>query len=249
MVVGTEILFVMASAKPPIEENDAPQTPFAESSRIVFPDNPWPNGHAVEEFEFDFALTEGALYLHLHLKSAKYYAEDPSYFDEDAEEEEAESSWTSKPVWGNYHNCTISSSKWGMSGLQIATPGSPFLFALLANTSFTSDPEPVDLDDDRNFGLYLLGHDTAAAHEISVTGNVAMGAFDIDWQGKIALTYAGDEDFDYLFHARIAAVRFGGIRAGDLTEVAATELLATLVTDAGLFVWKSEGEFSGFVLK
>jgi hypothetical protein len=239
----------MASANPPIEEHDAPQTNFAASSRIVFPNNPWPNGHALKEFEFEFALTDGALYLHLHLQSVEYYAEDPSYFDENAEEEQAESSWTSKLVWGNYHNCTISSAKWGMSGLRIATSGSPFSFASLAKTSFTSDPEPVDLDDDPNFGLYLLGHDTAAAHTIAVTGDVHGGLFDIDWQGKIALTYAGDDDFDYSFHARITAVRFGGIRAGDLTQAAATELLATLVTDAGLFVWKSEGEFSGFVLK
>jgi hypothetical protein len=229
--------------------NTSAPTTFDPTSRIVFPGNPWPAGHVIEEFEFDFELLDGDLYLHLHLQTAAYYAEDPSYFNEDAEEEEADSSWTAKIVWGNYHRCTISSAKWAMSGLKIGTVAKPFTFASLAGTSFSSEPEPVDFDEDPNFGLYLLGHDRAAAHRISISGYVQRGVFDIDWSGKICLEYVGEEDFDYEFAATIGSVRFGGIRATDQTEAQANATLSAVLTDADQFGWKSERGFNGFVLK
>jgi hypothetical protein len=222
---------------------------FAPESRITFIDNPWPGGHAIEEFVFDFELLDEKLYLHLHLKTVNYFAEDPSYFDEmsDEDEDEDESDWDAKVVWGNYHRCTLSSTKWGDGGQLIGSVDAPFTFGSLTDVSFSSDPEPVDFDKEPNFGIYLLGHDRAAAHDIRIFGDVINGVFDIDWSGRIALYYAGEEDFNHRFDAKIRGVRFGGIRCDGQTESAARAMLSQVLTDTEHVEWKSFNGFNGFV--
>jgi hypothetical protein len=189
---------------------------------ILFPGNPWPDGHAVNEFSWHFEISEEAeFFLHLHLKSDDYDANDPEADEDDSESEDDddESSWTSKIVWGNYHTCTMSSSKWGDQGILIP-PGKPLDFTKWGKRTFTADPLPLQTDDDGEFDwedlafhIYLLGHDACADHRITIVQNAqnAQGRFDIDWQGKIALAYVGSTDFCHDFKATIKDAAFDGI--------------------------------------
>jgi len=65
----------------------------------------------------------------------------------------------------------------------------------------------VELDD-LAFHIYLLGHDSVANHRITFQRIAGSDCFDIVWTGDIALTYAGDDDLDHRFEARIANVPF-----------------------------------------
>jgi hypothetical protein len=56
----------------------------------------------------------------------------------------------------------------------------------------------------------LLGHDRCADHIISFTKN-SDESFEIDWKGRIALAYAGEEDYAYSFEAHISNVKFEGL--------------------------------------
>lgn len=79
-------------------------------SKIYFIDNPYPNGHNIEEFSWSGRIDEyGSIYFDFHLKTENYYAN-----DDENEEDEAEglSDWDSKIVWGNYqHTSSMLSSK------------------------------------------------------------------------------------------------------------------------------------------
>ncbi len=80
-------------------------------SKIYFTDNPYPNGHNIEEFSWSGRIDEyGSIYFDFHLKTENYYAN-----DDENEEDEAEGlpDWDSKIVWGNYHACILSSKYWG----------------------------------------------------------------------------------------------------------------------------------------
>lgn len=54
--------------------------------------------------------------------------------------------------------------------------------------------------------MYLLGHDTVADHLIRFRRVAGTDRFDIDWSGKIALTYGGCWDFDHAFRVKLSAV-------------------------------------------
>jgi hypothetical protein len=115
-------------------------------------------------------------------------------------------------VWENYHNCTISSTKWESRGIEIDTTKGKFDFNSLQQSELIVDPLPIkdDLDfDELSFQIYLLGHDSCADHRIkfSKKGN---NKFDIEWRGKIALTYSGEDEFGHEFIALINDVTFDG---------------------------------------
>lgn len=187
-------------------------------NRIYFLENPYPNGHALEEFTWSGRIEEDeTIWFDFHLKTENYYAEDDTDLNEEEEEEEEEeedvdSDWDSKVVWGNFHRCTMSSTFWGDNGIKISTPSEKVVFNDLIKDVLLADAFPLDDDydyDDVAFGIYLLGHDSCANHRIQITPT-ASNQFDIDWSGKIALTYVGDDEFRYDFKLHLQNVEFDG---------------------------------------
>jgi hypothetical protein len=183
-------------------------------SRIVFKNNPYPNGHKIVEFVWGGRLDEeGKLWFDFHLKTDRYYADNPITEEEPSEEELDVESWDSKIVWGNYHACTLSSTFWGASdksGILLDISQNKLDFDNLPRLS--ADPLPLSSDcddDDMAFGIYLLGHDSCANHSITIT-KTSGNLFDINWTGKIALTYVGDDEFKHDFVLNIQNVKFDG---------------------------------------
>ncbi|MEU7144665.1 hypothetical protein ABZ942_34825 [Nocardia sp. NPDC046473] len=173
--------------------------------RIMFPGNPWPSGHAIEEFAWTGRIDEnGNLWFDLHLRSAKYVAGGAP------ESAVAAEDWSSPEVWQNYGSCTLSSTYWGEddgTGFLAATPGNPFHLKTLTPQRLTADPLPlIELDqlEYLAFNIYLLGHDSVADQEVVFTRRPD-GRHDIAWRGRIALTYVDENDFRHRFEARIAA--------------------------------------------
>lgn len=174
--------------------------------RIVFPGNPWPEGHAIAEFEWSARVEGEDLWFDLHLVSAAYYAE--REIEED--EEDAAPAWTAPGVWGNYHRCTLSSTYWGGGhggGLRVG-PLAQFSLAALdgaefAVEAFDGDGELPDSDEEPAFGLYLLGHDSAVDHRIRFVRRGDSDRYDLLWSGRIALSYAGDYVPRHRFEARL----------------------------------------------
>jgi len=69
-----------------------------QPGRIYFLDNPYPNGHKITTFVWGGQLDEQEhLWLHFHLVSDTYNAEDDS---EDTDE--FVSNWKSKGAWENF---------------------------------------------------------------------------------------------------------------------------------------------------
>ncbi|MEU7633077.1 hypothetical protein AB0C34_24390 [Nocardia sp. NPDC049220] len=189
---------------------------ISPSGRIVFPGNPWPDGHAIEEFAWTGRIDPaGRLWFDLHLRSADYNTERMP--EDDADEHEDKDDWSSPIVWHNYHCCTLSSTYWGEddgTGLRAAEPGRAFLLTANQPQRLMADPLPLAQFDDVEslaFNIYLLGHDSVADQEVSFTRR-ADGTHDIDWQGRIALTYVSRYEFEYGFRARISGATLDFIR-------------------------------------
>ncbi|AWK05025.1 hypothetical protein HYN56_12620 [Flavobacterium crocinum] len=181
-------------------------------NRIYFLGNPYPNGHALEEFEWSGRIEEDeSIWFDFHLKTENYYAEDDTNLN-DEEDEDAESDWDAKGVWENFHRCTMSSTFWGDNGIKINTKSEKVSFNDLIKEALLADTFPLDDDydyDDVAFGIYLLGHDSCANHRIQITPTTP-NRFDIDWSGKIALTYVGNYEFKYDFKLHLENVEFDG---------------------------------------
>ncbi|GAA1550891.1 hypothetical protein GCM10009827_084400 [Dactylosporangium maewongense] len=233
------------------------------SDRILFPGNPWPAGHAVEELAWQGRLDPaGRLWFDLHVKSAGYYAEDPTYWDDDGDS--GCDDWSSKVVWGNYHACTISSTRWGHRGFVAATDAEPLALDTLAGRTFHVDRDPdrpdgvpdgvadEDIEDeDAAFGIYLLGHDAVGDHRISFGARQGRTVFALDWHGRIALRYANSmAPFQYTFQATIGAVALDHIAApSSLDDGAAEGLLRRVLVDAAMFELIGEGGTRRFVAR
>ena len=175
--------------------------------RIYFLDNPYPNGHQIKEFVWSGRLDESEkLWFDFHLETDDYYAE-----DETGDLDEPESDWKAKSVWGNYHNCTISSTYWGeLGGIRIDNSVNKFHFDNLLQTELSVDTLPIEDNFDYEglaFHIYLLGHDSCADHKLKFSKNEN---YDIEWTGKIALTYGGDYEFKYEFIGIIQNIKFDG---------------------------------------
>jgi hypothetical protein len=182
-----------------------------EANRIYFKGNPYPKGHKIKRFVWSGRLDENEqLWFDFHLETDDYYAEDDTEDDED--DDEVDSNWEAKAVWENYHSCIISSTEWQSQGIEIDTTKGKFDFASLLLAELTVDPLPIadDLDfDDLSFQISLLGHDSCAGHQIKFSKNDS-GNYNIEWRGKIALTYSGEDEFKYDFIALIQDVKFDG---------------------------------------
>lgn len=174
------------------------------SGRIVFEGNPWPQGHALDAFEWTARVEDGEVWFDLHLASAAYYAERDIEEDPDQPEDD---SWKSPGVWGNYHRCTLSSTYWGERGGFRAGPLAQLSAAALDGAEFRVDPfeDEAEIEDcdELAFGLYLLGHDSAVDHRIRFVRRGDSERFDILWSGRIALTYVGRYRPEFRFRAHI----------------------------------------------
>jgi hypothetical protein len=181
-----------------------------------FPGNPWPDGHRVEEFDWSGRLDHlGRLWFDLTLRTADYDEADATDDDEDEEPDDVPA-WEAPIAWNNYHRCTLSSTFWeDATGLLAATPERPFHLAGPQPQRLTADPLPIeDLDADPAFHVYLLGHDSVADHTVTFTAD-GTGHHRVDWSGRIALTYAGDEEFAHEFRAEIRGVRLARVIPAD----------------------------------
>jgi hypothetical protein len=214
-------------------------------NRILFKNNPYPNGHVIKQFVWGGHMDEDdKFYFDFHLKTDNYYAEDPNHFSdaEPTEEELDAESWDSKIVWGNYHTCTMSSTYWGSNGILIDAnqfnAAQPKLnFAKWSSMRLTADTLPTDLVmpadlewDDLALHIYLLGHDACANHQIDITQNGA--TFNIAWIGKIALAYMGEDEFKHDFSATISDVKFDGFNYPQtLSQAQAREYFAKVIAN------------------
>lgn len=202
-----------------------------EEPRIWFPGNPWPAGHALQEVTWGGRLDGEGLRFELRVQSADYYADDG---DQEEEDEEPESDWLAKIVWGNYHACHIEG-------------GFPLEAAPDLRRSFSFhhlDPELPEDFDDHLFATYLLGHDSVADHHLRFAP--VAGGHALRWDGKIALTYAGDEELRYRFWAQIPRLRFDGFKVTGVTEEQALEFLAAAVPNPEDYEIRREGGWRWF---
>jgi hypothetical protein len=127
---------------------------------------------------------------------------------------------------------------------------------------FTVDPLPIDWNafvTTQAFGTYLLGHDDVADHDIHLHSRQPNGTYTLDWTGRIALTYSGDDEFTYQFQAHATGVRFREIRLWYFHKERAMEYLgidldpsvtprdyiAPFVTDSDEFVFEERVDPAG----
>lgn len=184
--------------------------------RIWFEGNPWPNGHAVEEFIWQILLQEDAPRLLLHLRSEEYMGDDSEdLIDEEVNDDAEGDDWSTPGVWGNYGQCVLSNIYWGVNGN----------IAPKINWPILKNPENIDLyvdplnseaslnDNYREnaFDIYLLGHDSVRGNKISIFTD-RPGFYNVKWAGAIALSYSGEYDYRYRFFTVIEGVQFGGFR-------------------------------------
>lgn len=180
------------------------------NGRILFADNPWPDGHSIEKLTWGATLHPAqGLFIHFDLVSAPYC-------DGDHVEEKADgtSDWHSKSVWANYHACHIAPSMtsdcWGI----LVSDGSVPFDLDLPNHQFHADLLPTSVDhvfEHGVFGIYLLGHDACADHRINLARMADTNCYSLNWSGRIALAYADQEDFRYTFTATAENVVFDAI--------------------------------------
>lgn len=204
--------------------------------RIYFPGNPWPDGHAVVAFDWTARVERGTgVWFDLHLETEPYYAADGRPDDGDSE---PKSDWKSRVVWSNYHACRMSSTAWPgqCHGFLAATKRDPLDLKALSGRTFRFDRPPVDLVPPRPFHIYLTGHDACADHRVTFTRERGKRTYAVDWQGRIALTYAGSDEFEHRFRADLRGVMFGGIvfPRGTSPDEAVT-LIEPFVADPGAF--------------
>jgi hypothetical protein len=216
---------------------DTPALP----DRIIFPGNPWPNGHAIINFRWSARIEPSSgLWFDLCLESANYNADDPV---KDVEEISSPSNWTSRIVWRNYRNCILSSTDWNNVGFKVTRDQTLFDFDSLNRQEFRVDPLPVREEDTPAFGIYLQGHDSAADHRISFKKLEDKNNWSIAWQGRVALTYLGDDRFINHFKALVTKTSFDGINLPlKTTKEEAESLLRRFVAKPDQFKLEHVGE-------
>lgn len=192
--------------------------------RIWFEGNPWPQGHALLDFQLGAFLHEGGVTLSLLLKSTEY--RDAGGAVEPPEEQAATGDWESRGVWNNYHRCSIESGAIADQpplaidpATKLPVPGQRLRFDTLA------DEPPNGFDPQDNLlQCYILGHDAVRDHDLKIGAGSAHGLYRIDWSGRVALAYAGDYFYRYRFRVEVEDAPFVGFeitqRQSDGREVA-----------------------------
>jgi hypothetical protein len=181
--------------------------------RIFFAGNPWPEGHPIKTFLWSAERRGLEVWFGFHLETEDYCS--VREIDDDGSIEYL-SDWHAPGVWGNYHRCTISSEYWHDGGF-VACALTEFNLDHVDGLRVQVDRLPLDLrahDEERAFHIYLLGHDAVADHHISFSRVPGSDLFDIEWRGKIALTYAGDYTPNHSFRAELRNVKWPALGAG-----------------------------------
>lgn len=201
--------------------------------RITFAKSPWPNGHPIESFTWTAAVVDDRLRFLFDLKSAEYSAEVPG-----VEPKASDPEWAHPIVWNNYHACSIRADG---TGFVAGTAREPLELGSLGGRTFLVDTKPKS-HDDASFGIYLLGHDSIAKHEITFGGS---GPFSIDWRAKICRSYVGERRYEHSMHARIDAASLAYVRvpAWEGDEVRARAALERVMrgTEHLLYVRRERG--------
>lgn len=204
---------------------------------IYFKGNPWAEGHRILQFEWSGHLSEKGLHFDFEVLTAPYdeadqnSLEDEELYDYDEEDEDEDiDDWDSKAVWRNYNSFHLTSEDEEQQGLLIGSKERPFNEKTLTTTEwqvdFLTEEQMEYLDpEELSFSIYLLGHDSAAFHTIVFSQNQDC-TYAIQWDGKIALTYAGQEEFQYEFHMKIDSATFEGFTIpSHMTDEAALALV------------------------
>lgn len=210
-----------------------------DRGRIWFVGNPWPAGHRVVDTVWTGRLSPVGLWWDLHLETA--------YYDDEGRPEEPEDSddWISPGCWCNYSRCLLSSLYWrsefpGVLAVPLDAAGSLVRRGEVLDVNhFAERVLRVDTGHDRAltfepaFGIYLTGHDSVGDHLLTFSPSTTdAGAVDLDWRGRVALSYAGDDEFRYEFHGQLPGLVFDRIAVGqDLDDMQAAELLGKVVAD------------------
>jgi hypothetical protein len=180
-----------------------------KENRIYFTGSPYPNGHLIKEFKWSGRIdNDDQLWFDFHLKTEDYDTDNNHLPSAD---EETASNWHSKVVWNNYNSCILSSTYWGdHQGILLDTTNVPFSFQELISKGLVADKLPLEDDDYDNlaFSIYLLGHDSCAGHRFVFSKTT--DGMDLEWSGKIALTYAGENEFNHDFKIVVQNVIFDG---------------------------------------
>lgn len=188
---------------------------MSQPNRIYFLGNPYPKGHTLEEFLWSGRIEEDeSMWFDFHLKTDPYYAEEAGkdkYNEEVDDDDESKSNWESKGMWGNYVQCTMSSTRWGDQGIQINKTTSKAVFNDFIKEPLLAHTFPLDHFNCNEvaFGIYLLGHDSCANHKIKIK-ETAKNKFEIEWSGKIAETYYGSFEFNHDFSLHLQDIEFDG---------------------------------------
>jgi len=192
-------------------------------NRIWFKNNPWPDGHAIEDVKFYGVLKADCILLYLSIKSEQYYTkegfetahEKALAHDDDCYESGITDDWQLYGGWLNYHACHIQPNNYVVLG----DTETPFAMSKLSGLTLNlDDPPPRDKNwggisfDDLSFHCYVLGHDAVGHHNISfkLAQEGAPNHYDVDWVGKVALAYMGDDEFKYDFKIKLRNVPFMG---------------------------------------
>lgn len=181
-----------------------------KNGRIFFAGNPWPEGHPIKTFVWSAERRGTDVWFGFHLKTEGYYSERDI---DDDESIEYPSEWSAPGLWRNYHACTISSSFWHNGGFP-ACSVEEFSIYGIDGLRVHVDPLPQDLRasfESRAFHIYLLGHDSVIDHRIAFSRVAETDLFDIKWEGKIALAYAGSYNPKHHFRAEISGVKLPAI--------------------------------------
>jgi hypothetical protein len=206
-------------------------TVWRRGGQDLVPGNPWPDGHRVEKFAWTGRLDDlGQLWFDVTLRTADYDEAGVIADDEDEQSDDLPD-WEAPIVWNNYHRCTISSTFWdNATGLLAATSERRFRLVDSEPQQLTADPLPIeDLDADPAFHVYLLGHDSIADHTITFTAD-GTGRHRVDWRGRIALTYAGNETFEHEFRAELRGAYLAHVApAAGMTDDEARRRVADLL--------------------
>lgn len=199
------------------------------ANRIWLKDNPWPEGHSVKEIQFYGILKENGVYLHLEIKSENYYAKEgykaiqapARKHDEMLDARGIKDNWRFYASWLNYHACHI----YPNNDLLLGNENNPFSINKFSNLELSADNPPPEekqwggLDfDNMFFHCYILGHDAVGHHHIHITSATDSLTYHIDWKGKIALTYGGDEAFKHSFEVQLRDLSFEGFKGQSRME-------------------------------
>ncbi|RKS09104.1 hypothetical protein DFP74_4833 [Nocardiopsis sp. Huas11] len=216
-----------------------------DDDRIWFLGNPWPDGHRIRAFTWGGQLDpEAGLRFAFELTSEDYDADDaPEHQTEDEDDDDGPEDFASRPVWQNYHRCRITPSR----GFVVGTPDEPLDFGRIAGRTFRVDRlEDVAAleDDDAAFHVYLLGHDSVADHRVRFAAGGSPLTFALAWDGRIALTYIGEEEFRHRFRVRVGQAVFQGFHVPDeIDDEAADRLFRACARDSARFrLCREDGE-------